>query len=302
MANNLTKNQSMKRFSPLLALALALSLLTGCTAVDEKQRSSIFNPDNRSWPISAELAPQLKDVWIDFNSSVTGKPTRLHGLWLPADAKQPGWSGAAQAPLLLFLHGAHWNVSASAPRMQHMQKLGFSVLAIDYRGFGKSTPALPSEAMAFEDTRAAWNWLGAQNPGQPRYIFGHSLGGAMAIELASQVNNEAGTIVEGTFTSAADVFAATSEWGWLPVDALMTQPFASVDKVARVGAPLLVVHGTKDTRVPFPLGQKLYAAAAQPKTFVQVEGGTHEGTNALADAQYKVALRQLFASGQAAQR
>lgn len=289
----------MKRSSrfPRLALALTLTALASCATIDEQQRNSIFNPDNRNWPISAELAPQLKDVWIDFNSSVTGKPTQLHGLWLPADAKQPGWSGAAQAPLLLFLHGAHWNVTASAPRMQQMQKLGFSVLAIDYRGFGKSTPGLPSEAMAFEDTRAAWNWLGAQNPGQPRYIFGHSLGGAMAIELASKVSNEAGTIVECTFTSAADVFGATSEWGWLPMDAIMTQPFASVDKVARVGAPLMVVHGTKDTRVPFALGQKLYKAAVQPKTFVQVEGGTHENTNARATAQYKVALRQLFASG-----
>jgi fermentation-respiration switch protein FrsA (DUF1100 family) len=292
----------MKRRTTLLSLTLALSLLTGCAAIDKQQRSSIFNPDNRNWPISAELAPKLKDVWINFDSAVTGKPTQLHGLWLPADASQPGWSGAAQAPLLLYLHGAHWNVTASAPRMQQMQKLGFSVLAIDYRGFGKSTPGLPSEAMAYEDTRAAWSWLGAQNPGQPRYIFGHSLGGAMAIELAAKVNNEAGTIVECTFTSAADVFAATSEWGWLPVDAVMTQPFASVDKVARVGAPLMVVHGTKDTRVPFTLGQKLYAAAVQPKTFVQVEGGTHDNTNARATAQYKVALRQLFASGQTAQR
>lgn len=139
----------MKRFSPLLSLALALSLLTGCSAIDEKQRSSIFEPDNRNWPVSAELAPLLKEVWINFDSAVTGQPVRLHGLWLPADVSQPGWSGAAQAPLLLFLHGAHWNVTASAPRMQHMQKLGFSVLAIDYRGFGKSTPGLPSEAMAY---------------------------------------------------------------------------------------------------------------------------------------------------------
>lgn len=296
------KNQTTKRLSPLLSITLAASLVIGCSAIDKQQRSSIFTPDNRNWPISAELATQLKDVWITFDSTVTGQPTRLHGLWLPADAKQPGWSGAAQAPLLLFLHGAHWNLTASAARIAHMQKLGFSVLAIDYRGFGKSTPGLPSEAMAYEDTRAAWKWLGAQYPGQPRYIFGHSLGGAMAIELASKVTDEAGTIVECTFTSAADVFAATSEWGWLPVDAVMTQPFASVDKVARVGTPLLVVHGTKDTRVPFALGQKLYAAAVQPKTFVPVEGGTHEGTNALADAQYKIALRQLFASGQAAKR
>lgn len=292
----------MKRWPLSLSLILTFFILTGCAAVDEKQRSSIFEPDNRNWPISAELAPQLKDVWIDFDSAVTGKPARLHGLWLPADANRPGWSGAAQAPVLLYLHGAHWNVTGSVSRMGHMQKLGFSVLAIDYRGFGKSTPGLPSEAMAYEDTRSAWNWLSAKYSGQPRYIFGHSLGGAMAIELASKVNDEAGTVVEGTFTSIADTFAATSEWGWLPVGTLITQPFASVDKVAHVGAPLLVVHGTKDTRVPFALGQKLYKAAAQPKSFVQVEGGTHDNTNTLAQAQYKVALRQLFGSGQAAQR
>jgi hypothetical protein len=287
----------MKRWLFALTLALALPLLTGCSAVDEQQRSSIFEPDNRNWPVSAELAPLLNDVWISFDSGVTGQPTRLHGLWLPADTRQPGWSGAAQAPLLLFLHGAHWNLTGSAPRIRHMQQLGFSVLAIDYRGFGQSTPGLPSEAMAYEDARAAWNWLGAQHPGQPRYIFGHSLGGAIAIELAAQVNDEAGTVVEGTFTSMADVFAATSKWGWLPLRPLITQPFASVDKVAHIGAPLLVVHGTKDTRVPFALGQQLYAAAAPPKAFVQVEGGTHDSTNTLADAQYKAALRQLFGSG-----
>ena len=174
-----------------------------------------------------------------------------------------------------------------------MQELGFSVLAIDYRGFGKSSPGLPSESIAAEDARAAWDWLGARQPGQPRYIFGHSLGGAVAIELASQVDNEAGTIVEGTFTSIADV-VGTTKWGWLPLRLLITQPFESVDKVTRLGSPLLVVHGSDDQLIQPALGRRLYEAAQQPKAFVLVEGGSHYNTNSLGQSQYRVALAGLF--------
>ena len=285
----------MKRWHLFLSLVLSLAALAGCAVLDEKQRGWIFQPSDRNWGDSAELAPEMQDVWISFDSAATGEPTRLHGLWLPADARRPGWHGAGPAPLLLYLHGARWNVTGSVPRIRRMQQLGFSVLAIDYRGFGKSTPGLPSETMAYEDAQAAWKWLAARHPGQPRYIFGHSLGGAMAIELASRVEDEIGTVVEGTFTSIADVFA-TMKWGWLPIRPFLTQPFESVDKVARVGSPLLVVHGSKDKMIPLALGRKLYEAAPQPKAFVQVEGGTHHNTNALGQAQYRVALKQLFGS------
>jgi alpha-beta hydrolase superfamily lysophospholipase len=94
--------------------------------------------------------------------------------------------------VLLYLHGARWNVAGSSGRMRRMHELGFSVLGIDYRGFGKSSAGLPSEASAAEDARAAWDWLAAQHPNSPRYIFGHSLGGAIAIDLASQVHDAAG--------------------------------------------------------------------------------------------------------------
>ena len=130
---------------------------------------------------------------------------------------------------MLYLHGARWNVEGSAPRIRRMQELGFSVLAIDYRGFGKSTPGLPSEDMAYEDARAAWDWLAAKYPQRPRYIFGHSLGGAIAIDLAAKVPDERGTIVEGTFTSIPDV-ASSMKWGWLPVGPLITQRFESVQE------------------------------------------------------------------------
>ena len=177
--------------------------------------------------------------------------------------------------------------------MRRMQELGFSVLAIDYRGFGKSSKDLPSEAMAVEDARAAWDWLAAKYPLQPRYIFGHSLGGAIAIELATQVDDESGTIVEGTFTSIPDV-ASSMKWGWLPVGPLITQRFESVRKVDRIGSPLLVVHGTNDQLIMPELGRKLFEAAKEPKAFVLVDGGSHFNTNAVGQTQYRKALAQLF--------
>ena len=281
----------MKHWPLLSALVFTFAMLAGCATLDEQQRGWIFQPSDRSWGASAGLVQDMQDVWIDFDSRTTGKPVKLHGLWLPATGPAT-WSGA-KAPLMLYLHGARWNVEGSAPRIRRMQALGFSVLAVDYRGFGKSSPGLPSESMAAEDARAAWDWLGALKPGEPRYIFGHSLGGAVAIELASRVHDEAGTIVEGTFTSIADV-VGTTKWGWLPLRALITQPFDSVDKVAHLGSPLLVVHGSNDQLIQPALGRKLFQAARQPKAFVLVEGGSHHNTNSLGQAQYRVALAGLF--------
>lgn len=280
----------MKRwFLLLLALLTAFALVTGCATLDEKQRGWIFQPSDRSWWRGDEAAQGMKDVWVDFTSRETGQAVKLHGLWLahPDLARQPN------APVLLYLHGARFNVVGSAFRARRMQELGFSVLAVDYRGFGKSSPELPSETMAYEDARAAWDWLGRQYPGRPRYIFGHSLGGAIAIELAAQVEDEHGTLVEGTFTSIPDV-VSSFKWGWLPVGPLITQRFEAVKRVPDIGSPLLVVHGTNDTLIPPELGRKLFDAATGRKAFVLVEGGSHHNTNSVGQAQYRVAINELF--------
>ena len=275
------------RFSVWLAFALAL--MTGCATLDERQRTWIFQPSDRSWGGSAELAKGMEDVWIDFQSKTSGEPVKLHGLWLAAE----GGISATPAPVLLYLHGARWNVQGSANRIRRMQELGFSVLAIDYRGFGKSSKTLPSEQMAYEDARAAWDWLAAKYTATPRYIFGHSLGGAIAIELASTVSDESGTIVEGTFSSIPDV-VGTFRWGWLPVTPLITQRFEAIAKVAHIGSPLLVVHGADDATIRPELGRKLFEAALQPKAWVMVQGGSHHNTNSIGQAQYREALAQLF--------
>ena len=275
----------------IIATALSLAAMVGCATLDEKQGEWIFQPSTRSWGSGLEAAQGMQDVWIEFDSRLSGKPVKLHGLWHAAGGADD--ASVARAPVMLYLHGARWNVTGSAQRVRRMQELGFSVLAVDYRGFGKSDASLPSETLAYEDARAAWNWLAAQYPKQPRYIFGHSLGGAIAIELASQVTDETGTIVEGTFTSIPDVFD-TMKWGWLPVNGLITQWFESVKKVAQIGSPLLVVHGEQDSLIKPELGRKLFEAAVGPKEFVRVPGGSHHNTNSVGQPQYRQALAQLF--------
>ena len=278
----------MKRWIlALLAASLSVLTLYGCATLDEKQRAWIFQPSDRAWGGSASQADGMDDVWISFESKVTGEPAKLHALWLGADRPK------ADGPVMLYLHGARWNVAGSAGRIRRMQELGFSVLAIDYRGFGKSSSGLPSENSAYEDARAAWDYLAARFPDRPRYVFGHSLGGAIAIDLASKVDDEQGTIVEGTFTSIPDV-ASSMKWGWLPVGPLITQRFESVNKVSKIGSPLLVVHGDNDRLIDQSLGKKLYEAATGKKHFVLVEGGSHFSTMSIGQGRYHEALGKLF--------
>jgi uncharacterized protein len=266
-----------------LAVAAAIGLQAGCATLDEKQREWIFQPGTRSWGGAA--AEGLQDVWIEHRPAGADAPVRLHGLWLP----QP----AANAPVLLYLHGARWDVRSSANRMRRMHELGFAVLGIDYRGFGQSSPLLPGEAEATEDALAAWRWLATQHPQSPRYVFGHSLGGAIAVNLAAQVADERGLIVEGSFPSIREV-VSTFKWGWLPVGPLITQRFEAGERIGQVGAPVLVVHGSEDRLIRPELGRRLYEQAAEPKRFVLVEGGSHHNTNSLGRAQYRAAMAELF--------
>jgi uncharacterized protein len=270
----------------ILAVALLLALLSGCAALDQKQREWIFQPGTRTWAGGLAAADGMQDVWIDFDSRTTGAPARLHALWLPQ--ARPG------TPLLLYLHGARYDVRGSAPRMRRLHELGFSVLGIDYRGFGRSEGGdLPSEDMAYEDARAAWDWLARQAPSARRFVFGHSLGGAIAVDLAAHTDDVDGLMVEGSFTSIPDL-VGTFRWGWLPVGPLITQRFDAGSRVHKVRAPVLVVHGSEDRLVPPEIGRALYERAPAPKRFVLVEGGSHHNTNWVGIDHYRRALSELF--------
>lgn len=280
-AHTFTKRYWLGLFS-VAGLGIALAT-TGCSALDTTQRAMIFQPSDRIWQRADTQG--MEDVWISFHSQDAQQDVRLHGLWLPHENPD--------APVLLYLHGARWNVTGSTLRMRNMHSLGFAVLAIDYRGFGKTAPQeLPSEASAREDALAAWQWLHTRFPQHQRWIFGHSLGGAIAVDLATRVDDEQALLVESTFTNIRDM-AHNFRWGWLPVGPFITQKFDSLSKIGQVGSPVVVVHGSSDALIAPWHGEQLYAAAQQPKQWILVEGGSHHSTNSAGLPQYRAALQAL---------
>jgi len=190
---------------------------------------------------------------------------------------------------VLYLHGSRWNLTGQLFRIEQLRAFGFSVLAIDYRGFGKSEGGLPSEDTVYEDARVAWERLAELQPDPARrFIYGHSLGGAVAIDLAAKLSTEAeqsgkpaaarGLIVESSFTTLADI-ARSLTYPWLPVQLILSQKFDSVDKIGRVRMPVLIVHGAGDRFVPSRFSQALYEAAPEPKKLLLVDGASHNNSS-----------------------
>jgi pimeloyl-ACP methyl ester carboxylesterase len=264
------------------AAAALVAVAAGCAYLSEKQGELIFRPTQDVWWGYQSANLQYEERWIP----VGANGNRLHAFWAKADDPS--------APALLYLHGARWNLTGSVTRIERWRKLGFNVLAIDYRGFGKSTNVPPSETLSYEDADAAWDYLAKAEPARPRFIVGHSLGGAIAAELALRRNDAAGVILEATFTSMRDMVQHTA-WRMLPVGLILTQEFDTLAKVPRIQAPLLIVHGTSDMIVPYEMGERLFAAATGPKRFIRVEGGSHHNLSSVAFDQYKLALAELFA-------
>ena len=249
----------------------------------EKQGEWIFRPSKDSWRGFDASRHAFQEHWIP-----VGEGQKLHAWWLPG--KQ------ADAPAILYLHGARWNLTGSVTRIDRWRALGFSVLAVDYRGFGKSSDLAPSEASAYEDGDAAFDYLATLAPGKPRYIAGHSLGGAIAVEVARRRPQAAGVVLEATFTSVQDMIAG-SPWGFLPVSLLLTQRFDTLAKVGELRMPVLVAHGTDDSIVPFHMGEQLFEAVHAPKLFVKVEGAGHHNLSGAGFGQYQRALHALFGLG-----
>ncbi|MDB5773544.1 MAG: bem46 protein [Burkholderia sp.] len=272
----------------LLGLGSALAV-AGCSQLAHKERELVFRvmPGNASWysGLPAEV--------VESNIPVVSKDKteNIHTWWWPAEK--------ADAPAILYLHGARWNLTGQMFRIEQLHAFGFSVLAIDYRGFGKSDGDLPSEETAYEDARAAWKHLEQLQPDPgKRYIYGHSLGGAIAIDLAAGLGGTSqsharGLIVESSFTTLADI-ARSLTYPWLPLQLLMSQKFASVEKIAQVNMPVLIVHGTEDRYVPSHFSQKLFDAAPEKKRFLLVQGGSHNNSLRIGKSEYLQAIRDLF--------
>jgi alpha-beta hydrolase superfamily lysophospholipase len=256
-------------------------LIGGCAYLSEKQADLIFRPTRDVAWWGANLSNyQFEEHWIP-----VGEGQKLHAWWMRAEDPD--------APVVLYLHGARWNLTGSVTRIDRWRRLGYTVLAVDYRGFGKSTDIAPTEENAYEDAVAAWDYLATLAPRRPRLIVGHSLGGAIATELALRRPEAAGLVLEATFTSVRDM-VDQSTWGFLPVSLILTQNFDVLSRIPRVKVPVLVTHGTNDRIVPVEMGEKLYAAATAPKRFIKVEGASHHNLSYAGFDEYRKALAELF--------
>ncbi len=288
----------MHQHTRKIAVAFAASALTllaasGCASLDQWQRRAIFQHETAA-RVDARWVP---DGAQEFDLALPGGGVsgadRVRFWYLPA--------GAADAPTVLYLHGARHNLNGNAHRIERLHALGFNVLAPEYRGFGQSTPILPSEQSAIEDAQLAFAELQRREPDAARRIvYGYSLGGAVAIALAQQADGIAGVVVESTFTSIPDV-VRTMRWGWVPfIGVAVTQRFDSLARIAQVDEPLLFIHGTADGIVPHTMSDRLYEAARrvppERKRVVKVNGATHRGAMSLDPGAYGRALTEFVQS------
>lgn len=278
-----------RRLSLATLLCLLVVLPLGCAKLEETERKLVFRiePGTARW--FSGLPSGIEDVQLQ--SSELGRGESLHAWWWPA--------AQAQAPALLYLHGSRWNLTGQLFRIEQLRAMGFSVLAVDYRGFGQSRGALPSESSVYQDARIAWQHLARLQPDPARrFIYGHSLGGAIAINLArelaggSEQTKAAGLIVESSFTNLAEVATVVTRTS-LPVHWLLSQEFDSLSKIGQVGLPVLIAHGRDDHYIPARFSEALYAAANEPKQLLLIDGANHNNGLRMAGNRYCQALQSL---------
>lgn len=243
----------MRKFGTLM-IALLAAGTTSCSLPDAVQRKLVFRPVVQDWAgYSPEILNQ-EEIWIPVGTA----GERLHAWWL---------ASPQAAHTVLYFHGARVNLSGSVYRLRAFRDAGYNVLAIDYRGFGKSAPALPSERSVYEDAEAAWRWLDTRVPDRRRRIlYGHSLGGAVAAEVALRGGNAAALVLESTFTSIGEM---------APRGLVLTQGLDLLGKLEQLELPVLIIHGAQDEVVPPEMARRLYRAARGPKRLLMVEGAGH---------------------------
>ncbi len=255
----------------LISLILYTSV---CLLLRWGQTRLIFLPDSliRSTPQKHNL--DYQDVWIDI------KQDKIHGWWIPASEKA--------APVLLYFHGNASNNGDVTDIAFTFHQLGLSVLLIDYRGYGKSSQVFPNEKRVYEDAVAVWQYLSKDRQMKPQniFVYGHSLGGAIAIELAVKYPEMAGLIIEGTFTSIKDIASHSKVLQLFPLNWIITQHFDSITKIKSLQTPLLMFHGTADETVPVLMAKKIFAAASEPKKLVIIPEANHNNLDRIGGQQY----------------
>jgi pimeloyl-ACP methyl ester carboxylesterase len=260
-----------------------------CTFLWARQGRFIYMPQREIKKTPATVQLPYKDVYIAVNNT-NGRTERIHAWWVP--------SRNNNGDVLLYLHGSALNMGANVNALRRLHNLGFAVLIVSYRGYGLSDGEFPSETLLYADAEASWNYLVAQKQIEPSkiYIYGHSIGGAVAIDLAVRHPDAAGLIVESTFTSIIDVARLKVKYRLFPLDLIVHQRFDSLGKVPQLRIPALFIHGTNDHLIPFEMSRLLYARTPQPKSLKLIPGGGHNDSATVGGDAYLAAVLDFVAA------
>jgi uncharacterized protein len=241
----------------------ALCIYVGVAAVlYAVQRSLMYFPDTtHTTPRQAGL-PQAEEV------SLTASDGVVSTVWnvAPKEAK----------PVILYFHGNGGSLHYRVERFKKLINDGIGLVALEYRGFGGNAGA-PSEHGLIADAEAAYAFAAARYPAKQIAVWGESLGTGVAVALAAE-KPVGRVILEAPFTSAASV-AAIRYW-YMPVRLLMKDQFHSDTRIAKVTAPVLILHGVRDQIVPYAMGEQMFDLANQPKHIVKFLDGGHEDLDA----------------------
>ena len=239
----------------ILIVALGYGGLLGLMYIF--QRALMYFPDpKRTAPVAAGL-PHADEVLL---TSVDGE--KLIAWHVPPRGPKP---------VVIYFQGNAGALDLRAGRFKWLTADGTGLVALSYRGYGGST-GTPSETGLINDARAAYDFAAARYPAKRIVLWGESLGTGVAIAVAAE-REIGGIILDAPFTSIADVGAAA--YPFAPVRWLIKDPFRSDERIARVSAPLLVLHGERDHIVPIRFGEKLFSLAREPKRMVRFPLGTH---------------------------
>ena len=276
----------MKFFFSVIVLTSIAYLLT-CLALFFWQNRIIFLPSGEIERTPDALGLSYEDIWLSVLSG-QGKLEKIHGWWIPASEPTN--------KVLLYLHGNGGNMSCNVGAAARFQQTGFSVLLIDYRGYGRSQGHFPSEAEIYRDAQAAWNYLIEQRQvkAEDIFIYGHSLGAAVGLDLAVRQPTAAGLIMENAFTSIKAIAENRGLYRIFPLNLILTQRFDNVSKLQLLQIPLLVVYGLLDRTVSPKMGEVLYQKAAVPKKLLIVPDAGHNDVGAVAEQTYDEALEDFI--------
>lgn len=218
--------------------------------------------------VGRELTTTPRAKGLDYEDVTlhTADGVALHGWWVPARN--------ARGTVLIF-HGNAGNISHRIDYLTMFNRLGYAVLIIDYRGYGRSSGA-PSEEGTYRDAEASWQFLTETRGVKPQdvVILGESLGGGVATWLAARHPPRA-LILASVFTSVPDLGARV--YPWLPVRLLARIGYNSLERMPTITVPVLIAHSRGDDIVPFAHGEALFAAAREPKQFLVMSGGHNDG-------------------------